>query len=182
MPEVMPPLNAGVIKMSLDIQDMSRKLMRAMNPTITDKQWTAIHSFDRAFTNGSGFNDASDPRVNYILGTDLFAPLPVYDKAQRVCGGSFIRGEAVGDKLICTSGVHGINPSEEMPSVEQIIDQNWYIYAVSMDAPTKISHFPQGNGGVVPIPFIFSGSISFPLIHFQRWQSDTLPDPLRIYE
>lgn len=181
MPEVMPPKNALSVDMTENIQRMSYDLMTSVNSFITPKLWSAVHDGDRAFTNFQGFDMPGDPRRNYILNTNMTSELPKYDKAQRVCGGSFIRGEAVGDVLICKSGVHGIDPDKTMPDTKTIMDNHWFIYAVSMDRLDSISHFPQGQGGPVLIPFIFRGVIEFPLIHFERWQADTLPDPLRIY-
>jgi hypothetical protein len=180
-PEVTPPINAGVVVMTEAVQRMSYALMLKFNKTISQKQWTAVHAHDRAFNNNSGFGDPADPRCNYITGESLKSPLPRYDKAQRVCGGSFITGVAVGDKLVCKSGMDGIDPSN-IPDIDTIINNNWYIYAVSASSDfTAISHFPQGNGGPVVIPFIFSGTIEFPLSYFERWESDTLPNPLKIY-
>jgi hypothetical protein len=182
MPEVTPPAEASVVKMTESIQRMSYELMRHFNPAITPQKWTKIHDHDRAFTNFNGFSKSSDPRANYILGKDLTSPLPKYDKAQRVCGGTFIRGTAQGDWLHCIPGIHGIDANAPMPSLQTIISNNWYVYAVSVNSDfTRISHFPQGDGGPVVIPFIFGKAISFPLAYFERWNRTELPDPLKIY-
>lgn len=182
MPEVLPPDNPGVVAMTPEIQQMSYALMTRLNPTITKTQWTRVHDYDRAFNNFNGFNNDRDPRANYILGENLGAPLPKYDKAQRVCGGSLISGRADGDWLYCAAGVDGIDASQPLPTVDEIIARSWYILAVSVNNDfTKISHFPQGNGGVVAIPFIFSGVIRFPLYCFERWTQVERPDPLKIY-
>ena len=182
LPEVMPPLNYKPLKMTRSIQLLSYDIMWNMNPTISINNWTAVHDHDRAFTNGQGFGDSSDPRVNYLTGENLFAEEPKYDKAQRVCGGSFIRGDAVGDKLICRPGIHGIDPNN-LPTMQEVIERNWFIYAVSTGAndESAISHFPQGHGLPVVIPFIFENDIEFELKYFQRWEGDELPDPLRVY-
>ena len=245
MPEVMPPINAIAVAMTRAVQWMSYTLFLAMNPILqalvkTDenyvkKLWTNVHDGDRAFTNYQGFDMPGNPRANFITGAYVEAnenpivELPKYDKCQRVCGGSFIRGttayslmqsvwdgialakefitnprESFGiigamgisgylagakeflqsdNVLRCYAGVHGIDASASvMPETSTIIGNNWYICAVSMDAPDKISHFPQGKGGIVAIPFIIPGSyIEFPIIHLERWESDQLPDPLKIY-
>jgi hypothetical protein len=227
MPEVMPPIDAISVNMTEAIQLMSYNLMVKGNSLITGALWTRVHDWDRAFTNFNGFDRDGDPRANYVLKRDLSSPLPKYDKCQRVCGGSFIRGvtaysfmqavktfasmtvelvrnieettaiiKTMGAKgflinakefltsdnvLRCVAGIHGIDADKPMPDTQTILDNNWYIYAVSMDTPTNISHFPQGQGGPVLIPFIIRGAIEFPLQHFERWERDYLPDPLKVY-
>ena len=182
MPEVRPPDNAGVVNMTEAVQRMSYELMRRVNPTITPKNWTRVHDYDRAFNNGSGFRDANDLRANYITGEDLASPLPQYDKAGRICGGTFIKGDVSGSKLVLRAGVHGINADAPMPDVDTIIKNNWFTHAVSVNSDyTVISHFPQGNGGAVLVPLIFKGTITFPLAWFEHWRADEPPDPLKLY-
>ena len=181
MPEVTPPIESVAIEMTEAIQVMSYDLM-SENPYINPKSWTRVHDHDRAFTNFNGFDKPGDPRRNYITGEDLNAELPKYDKAQRVCGGSFIRGEVRGDRLVCIPSVHGIDAKVGMPPVSAILANNWFIHAVSIGVndESAISHFPQGGGGAVLIPFIFDREIEFPLAFFERWERDYLPDPLAI--
>ena len=181
MPEVMPPLNYGKVAMTREIQQLSYDLMVRFNSQITPKKWTQVHDHDRAFTNFSGFAKEGDPRRNYITGENLSSPLPEYDKAQRVCGGSFVRGVAQNGKLYCTPGIHGIDASAPLPDVQTVIDNNWFIYAVYIGSNDNIYHFPQGFGGPVVIPFIFSNVIEFGLQYFEKWTGDTLPDPLKVY-
>lgn len=182
MPEERTPDYARALQMTEAIQRMSYRLMTYANPTITARQWTDVHQYDRCFNNGTGFKDPYDPRANFITGENLSYPLPAYDKAMRICGGTFVRGDAVADKLVFRAGVHGIDGNGPMPDPETIIRNHWYTYAVSVgNRYDRISHFPQGNGGVVLVPFIFRDTITFPLAWFERWESDALPDPLRIY-
>ena len=182
MPEVLPPIDAVSVTMTDAIQTMSWELMSRINPTISKKQWTAVHAHDRAFTNGTGFNDPDDPRRNIVTGDDLSAPLPRYDKCQRTCGGNFLRGEVRGDRLVCVPGVHGIDSRLPMPSVDEIVNRHWLLYAVTVYGSFELlGHFPQGNGGAVAIPFIMDREISFPLYCFERWEADVLPNPLTVY-
>lgn len=185
MPEVMPPEVVQAVEMTMWIQVMSYDLMRKVNTAITTALWRKIHSYDRAFNNfpQNGY-DGGIVHADFINGKDVNASLPRYDKAQRVCGGSFVTGDAVSDKLVMRSGVHGIDPDGPMPEINTIIAKHWFIYAVSIGTTNEgaISHFPQGKGGPVLIPLIFRGTITFPLKYFERWESDSLPDPLRIYK
>jgi hypothetical protein len=181
MPGVIPPINPLALEMTEAIQRMSFSLMKQFNPAITPQLWTKIHDHDRAFTNHNGFAKAGDPRANYITGENLSSPLPKYDKMQRLCGGQFVRGEVRGDNLVCIPGVHGIDASKPLPSIQTIIDNNWYLFAITLTNASKVDHFPQGKGGPVVIPFIFDREIEFPLSLFEKWEADTLPDPLKIY-
>ena len=186
MPEVLPPDNPIAIPMTAAIQRMSFELMRYFNPIITAAKWTKVHEHDIAFTNYNGFGNSGDPRANHITGENLDKGLPKYDKAQRVCGGSFIHGDAIGGSLVCRAGVHGISADGPMPELETIVKNNWYIHAVTQ-ANGRISHFPQGWDGAdyygpVVIPFIFKGTITFPIKYFEVWRGNILPDPLRVYK
>jgi hypothetical protein len=204
MPAVIPPAankSHGAIDMTKDIQYMSFALMQKNNKTITKNLWTKVHDGNRAFTNGQGFNQENDPRRNYVMEQNLSPKieLPKYDKAGRLCAGNFVRGEVRGNKLVCIAGVHGIN-AKKMPPLDTydwekepmktflqtILDNNWYLYALNLyGAGTKkehVGHFPQGGDGPVVIPFIFEGEIEFDLNWFDKWESDDLPDPLRMYK
>jgi hypothetical protein len=89
----------------------------------------------------------------------------------------------LGEKLVCIPGVHGIDATKPMPSLQIIVDNNWYLHAVTLNSPvSNVSHFPQGRGGPVVIPFIFSKEIEFELKWFVKWEEDTLPDPLKMYK
>lgn len=183
MPSVIPPLNPEAVEMTEEIQQMSFALMKHFNPDITSKRWTAVHDHDRAFTNKNGFGKKTAPRRNFITSSNPGAPLPKYDKAQRLTGGQFVRGEVRGDKLVCIPGIHGIDANQPMPSIQTIVDNNWYMHAITLfNKKTKVGHFPQGQGGPVVIPFIFAREIEFPLEYFENWESDELPDPLKMYK
>lgn len=183
MPEERTPINALALPMTEAIQRMSYALMKRANSTITPTQWTRVHDYDRCFNNGQGFRDPNDLRANYITGEDLKSPLPKYDKAMRLCGGTFVTGRANGGVLECAAGVDGINADSTLPNVDEIIRRNWYVVAVSVNNDyTNISHFPQGNGGPVLVPFIFRGTITFPLEWFEPWDDVVLPHPLKIYK
>ena len=181
MPEVIPPENPYAIDMTKEIQQMSFNLMKHFNPAITQQQWSKVHEHNIAFTNYQGFKKPGDPRANFILGEDLNKELPKYDKAGRICGGTFLRGEVREDKLVCIPGVHGIDSTKPLPPLQTIVDNNWYFYAISFHAK-RVEHFPQGQGGPVAIPFIFDREVQFPLSLFVKWESDTLPDPLTLYK
>ena len=186
MPSVIPPIPSVAIDMTEEVQHMSYDLMVHFNDQITPNLWTKVHDGDRAFTNFLGFGTrpgCGGPRKNYIKNEDMTYPLPKYDKAQRVCGGQFVRGIERGGMLVIRPGIDAIDATKLMPSIETIVANNWYGFAVVVGPEGNegaISHFPQGQGGPVAIPFIVDREISFPLAYFERWEGDTLPDPLKV--
>lgn len=183
MPEVIPPEDQIGLSMTKEIQEMSFNLMTHFNPAINKKSWTQVHHGHIAFTNYQGFGTepkSGGPRANFITGEDLDKELPKYDKMGRVCGGMFIRGIERGDKLVCQPGVHGIDATKPLPSIQTIVENNWYFYAICF-FPRNLDHFPQGKGAPVAIPFIFDREIVFPLSLLEKWEDDKLPDPLKIY-
>lgn len=191
MPEVTPPLYGVGLDMTDSIQQMSYDLMLYFNKAIQTpdwnpkKIWTNIHDHDRAFTNGQGFNNDGDPRRNYILKENLDSPFPKYDKQGRLCGGAFIRGlaevDSLGREIIrCKPGVHGIDATKPLPSIQTIVNNNWYFFAINY-FPTHVEHFAQGQGQPIAIPFIFDRDVKFERKFFEVWESDVLPNPLKIY-
>lgn len=187
MPAVVPPNNQIALEMTEAMQLMSFELMRRVNPSITAKVWRALHKWGLCLNNEprDGF-DGGIAHRDYVSRLDLDADtLPRYDKMQRTFQGTFIRGDAVGDRLVCKPGVHGIDARKlPYPTPTEIVERNWYVIAVNAGpshAPQNASHFAQGKGGLVVYPFIFDAEISFPLAYFARWESDDLPDPVRMY-
>jgi len=183
MPEVMPPQYYDKVEMTADIQRMSYELMRKINPSVTGNIWRNCHSDGRAMTNFNGYIDKTGgiPRADYINNRDLTAPLPAYDKPQRLFGGSFVRGVAQNGRLICTAGIHGIDADAPLPSIDEIIKNHWYTVAVNVNSDfTVMSDWSQGQGGHIVFPFIFRGVIEFDLQYFERWDKDELPDPLKV--
>src|SRR3990167_3881241 len=79
-------------------QKLSYDLNTTLNPLITanmeKKKWRALYRFDKAFMNGTGFEESGDPRADFINRLNLTSPLPKFDKP-RVCGGAFLRGREV---------------------------------------------------------------------------------------
>jgi hypothetical protein len=186
MPEVIPPIDQIGLPMTREIQQMSFDLMKHFNPAITKQLWTRVHDGDRAFTNHNGFGAKAmgkwglSSRANFILGEDIKNELPKYDKMGRVCGGMFIRGIVQDGFLACQPGIHGIDAKKPLPDIQTIIDNNWYFFAITR-YEKSVGHFPQGKGGSVAIPFIFDREVKFPIKLFEKWESDELPDQLKLY-
>ena len=161
MPSVVPPLSSVAVWMTEEIQRMSYNLMRHFNQAITGAIWRRCHSHDRAFNNFIGFpnSNGGDLRRDYINQRDLQASYPGYDKAQRLVGGQFVRGEVRGDKLVMIAGVHGVDRMKPMPDIQTIVNNNWYMRALnvkSQPSPFGGIDWDQGDQGPVVFPFIWA--------------------------
>lgn len=99
-----------------------------------------------------------------------------------------VSGLVAQNVIRCRPGVDGIDSRQPFPSVQKIIDRNWFVYSVSVGKrdPRRIDHFPQGNdpqGNQHPVvvPFIFDRDIRFPREWFIPWNETFEPDPTVIY-
>ena len=175
MPEIRPALpNPRPVRMTEELQYLSYDVMRR-NPEINSELWARVHGTTVAFTNENGLPGRRD----YINRRDLNEEYPKLMKAL-ICGGMFIRGDVVGNNLQCIPGVHGIDANKPLPTPQQVIDNNWYFAAVTQ-YNRQVSHFPQGRGQAVLMIYILREIVTYPLAWFTRWESDTLPDPLKVY-
>lgn len=188
MPEVVPPIDVSALEMTEAIQRLSYSLMLRVNTNIPSKTWRNLHRHDKAMNNGTqnGY-DGGTPHADYINNLDKTASLPRYDKQQRGFGGSFFTAVDMGDRVRCDPGIHGIDARVVTMAnwdvkAEEAYQNGWYVTAVNInDDGTVISHFAQGMGGAVVYPFIFNRPIYFWKSDIERWESDSLPDPLKIY-
>lgn len=186
MPAVIPPIDQIALRMTREIQWMSYLLMQHFCPTLTPQIWTGVHKWDTAMNNGkqNGY-DGGYPLRNYPKNENLDSDYwPSYDKMQRTFEGTFIRGELVGDRIICRPGIHGIDARAPLPTVETIVKNNWYVVAVNTGPdsnPGNVSHFSQGGEYPIVYPFIFDRDIAFPAAFFGEWRSNELPNPVQIY-
>lgn len=178
MPAVAPSFNVEPVLFDERLQLLSWELMRRLNPTITRQQWRSVYRFDRAFTNGNGFDAPDDVRADYVNRLDLGAPLPKLMKAL-ICSGSLYQGVEQSEYLIMHPGVHAIDVYHPA-DIDEVIARRWYFLAVSWTGSGGV-HFPQGNGGIVAIPFILRAPTSYPKMWFQRWDDIVYPDPLKMY-
>lgn len=184
MPCVRPSVNAPPIVFTGEMQIKSYKL-NLTNPLFTGEKWRVVYAETTAFTNENGFDGDTIYR-DYVNSRNLEAVFydgtPALPKLMKaiICGGMFIRGEVEGENLVCTPGIHGIDTNKPIPDVETILKNNWYFYATT-GGWNKVSHFPQGGGNPVLIPYCLKQKVSYPLKWFTRWEDNTLPDPIRFY-
>lgn len=183
MPVVRPSFDAPAIPFTEPMQLLAFK-MNAFNPLFTGGKFRSTYNYWRAFNNGNGFQNPADPRADYVNRLSLDKPLPKMMKAI-ICGGMFIRGEVVGNELVCRPGVHGIDVSKPMPTIAEVMEKNWYFVATTAnqrgDGTWVVNNFPQGGGQNVLIPYFLKEPVKYPLSWFERWDESFLPDPLSYY-
>lgn len=182
-PAIIPPYSPTVaLPMTKEIQIMSFELMKRFCPTMSGNRWKTLHGYTVAMNNGSQNGYGDIPHADYVNNIDLSASLPRYDKMQRVFQGSFITGtlEGDGDKLLlCIPGIDAIDATKPMPTVDEIVDNNWYSIAVCTGNPPF--HFRPAWGGQIVYPFILDRPIYFEAKYFTSWNETFLPNPLKIY-
>lgn len=180
MPEIRPGLpNPDPVLMTKGLQLLSWNLSHSRNSLFTKKNWRATHGNTVAFTNTQGFNKAGDPRADFVNMLNVTRPLPKLMKGL-ICGGMFIRGYKIGNFLHCIPGVHAIDANKPVPSLAEVLANEWY-YEATTQYYGKMSHFPQGHGAPVYLPYVLREETTYPIEWFVPWEEDYLPDPLKIY-
>lgn len=145
-----------------------QRLSFALNPGMTGERWRALYDYQRAFTNGTGFD--KDPRADYVNGRDLGAGLPAWDKT-RVCGGATVTGFVDGGDLV----VGILDGNQPAPALGWLLAHPWlYFHAVNVTAG-GITRFPQNEGRPVLVPLVGSGVARIPLSQVERVPS--IADP-----
>lgn len=162
MPNVRRAEDAPPVPFTPALQRLSWDLMVSKNPTISRGQWEAVFDSDRAFTNRHGV-ETGDPKLMDGI----------------ICAGMFTTAQREGDYLVMYPGIHAIDATKPLPSVQQILDNGWYFVANTGQGFAGAFHFPQGNGGPVYILYALVKPVRYPLEWWARWDSDHLPDPLR---
>lgn len=179
MPEIRPGLpSPDPVLFSKELQLLSWNLNRG-NKLYTKKNWRATYGNTVAFTNTQGFNKAGDPRADFVNMLNVKSPLPKLMKGI-ICGGMFVRGKDIGSFLKMTPGLHAIDAAWLTPTLSEVLENNWY-YEATTQYFGKMSHFPQGHGSAVYIPYVLREETTYPIEWFVPWEEDYLPDPLKIY-
>lgn len=130
--------------------------LRAMNYNMPLQHVAALLDFTKAFANGTGFGDSTDPRANWILGENLTAPLPQLDK-DRDCSRNLVTGAKLGDRLTIRT-LDGNNPpplkpGRTHPQTMDQVDIDDYLYNPK-DHPWLfvVANIVNTRGEVVPFP------------------------------
>lgn len=188
-----PRAEARAVNFTGPMQLLEYELNGHNHEYYTGIRWRNVHRDGTAFNNRQGYGNII-PRRDYVNRIDLTSKYadgsPAYPKymKQLICGGTFTNGEVVKlivegvptDYLKCVPGVHGIDVSKAMPSIETVMNNNWYFVATTC-LNDKVSNFPQGGGKHVRILRLMREETVYPLSWFDRWVSNELPDPLKLY-
>jgi hypothetical protein len=141
LPEVFP-LNGERTPFGADWQ----KLSYALNPGMTGDKWRSLYAYNRAFTNGTGFN-GTEPKADYVNDIDLDCPDPAWDKT-RVCGGATITGVIDGPDLIVKI-LDGDGPA---PSLDWLLAHPWFYFHALNTTDAGLTRFPLVGSGEARIP------------------------------
>ena len=184
-PAVHPAINASPVEFTEPMQHLSYDVMRRFGPNITPQQWTRVFADTTAVTNQQGAIEIQGfgnftPRKNYITGEDVNNPQAVLPKLMKALlfSGTLIRADLSGGILRLVPGVHAVDATRAMPSVETVIANNWYTYAVSADNQAA-THFIAGTP--TAIVYFLKEPVTFPFAWFERWDREVLPNPTQFY-
>lgn len=185
MPAVRPAYDAEIpVQMTEAVQLMSYALNGGR---ITKAKWRALYGSTVAFTN----NQSWPEKVcrDYVNRLDLNAvneygnpSLPKLLKGI-ICGGMFVRGEKITDDkgtwLLVTPGIGAIDARKPIPDLDTILKNNWYFQGTT--SGDKVYNLLPSDGQAKLIPYLLMEPTRYPFEWFERWKSNELPDPMRIY-
>lgn len=114
------------------IYDLNRRLNPHISTVDAKRAFRSLLQWNRAYTNGSGFNDESDPRADYINGIDLDCELPELHQLL-VCGGaSMVATHRSGDRIYLET-IDG-SRNGATPSVDYVL-KNPHLYHFCVSIP-----------------------------------------------
>jgi len=181
MPEIRNASNDFIVtEMTRGVQLLAWGVMTEMNSLLNKNKYQDLHSYNRAMNNGpqNGYLGGQD-HADWINATNLTASNPRYDKT-RGYGGQMIQGYDEGKYIRVVPGIHCIDP-KNLPTVQEVIDNNWYSLAVNVNPNNTVSDFAQGQGGVIAYLWISKSDALFPRTWFQWWDSTERPDYKGMY-
>jgi hypothetical protein len=162
----------------------------AMNqPWLTADKWTAVYTDDRFVTNDQGYGIETDPRANFVKGTNLTEELPRVECL--TCGGNLLH--VIGETRVKTSSVIEdcyIVETIDYTSPPPATLPRWLTtVAVTMDSNGIPRRFPQGrqaDGYMADVlhPLLADPkryTVVIPKWRVELWNSETC-DPYRLYK
>lgn len=170
------------VKLTMDWQFY----IRAINYNMTVEHVSALLGYQRAFTNGTGFGDKDDPRVNYLTDNNFGCPYPQFDK-DRCCSRTVMTGTKTqdGKSLIIKTFNGNASPpmkeGKEHPQTLAKINIEDYLYnprehpwmflvANIVNTDGTVVQFPNGglyewtgNDPMVYLPLVSDELITYPM-------------------
>lgn len=126
-------------------------LEKQLNPVMTNSKWHNLHLGGNdgddatAFNNRQGFEMRGDPRVDFVNGKDLGAPLPKQEAL--VCGGAILAQKYIQDNYLYCEYIDANAPA---PTLQYVLDRPWlYFDAVTVRNSVNgivIGRFPHADG------------------------------------
>ena len=169
-----------LVQNAMEITKQWQFYIRAINYKMSIQHVSALFGYQKAFTNGHGFGDPTDPRANFLLGEDLNSRLPKFPKVF-TCGGSVLSGLESGG-LFVPRMMNGnksplLKAGRTYPNTVDEINPNDYFYMpathpwlffAANNVKGSGSVFPFDNGAFYPWlenrPFTFMPHVSrFPI-------------------
>jgi hypothetical protein len=157
-PTTARPAIVTLLAQPVDVTQDWQYYLRALNPGMSVQHVAAIMGWFRAFCNGTGVGDASDPRRNYLTGEDMDANEdPQFDKV-RSCIRSVVTGietetEVILDMLDGSSSPP-MKPGKQLPQTLAEIrladylyspqSHPWYFFAAVNVEAGRVTPFPNG--------------------------------------
>lgn len=187
MPAVCPALrrvSAGwqkyiaPVKMTRRIQLMQWELLQRFNPAADTGRYTQLYHTKIALTNGNGFGDPKDPRINHITGENVGAPDPKLMDGI-IMAGQLYSGVVEGDALVKYPGYHAMDANNPVDA-DTIASNGWMFRAVSWHEAGRGEDFFPLFGGAFMVPHIISEPATYPLEYFEWWDREYPPDPLKV--
>lgn len=140
-----------------------------LNPGMTLGNISGLLGNHKAFTNGTGFATEPDdpPRANFILGQNIAAPLPEFDK-DRSCSFACHTGVIEGEFLKLTT-LNGNNPPPSITDINPASHPWFFFHATLVYKDGAVQAFPGAAPGwgiarnCVWIPLVTTHPVYVPL-------------------
>lgn len=192
MPAVIPSQYNGQksayappIRFTQALQSLSWEFTKFTNKLMTSVDWAYSFRGDVMLTNGNGWDSKVEPddqRHDYVNNRYTSYEDPSLMDGL-YCAGNFMpHMDEYDGHLWAVPGKSGVDVTKPLPTVKQIWDNNWYM---RLTVNQRLSNsnpfdFPNGYGGGVFVPYFLKRAVPFTKTHFEKWDSDRLPDPLKI--
>ena len=182
LPEVQPFLPSHYTDFGRQWQLLEKQL----NATMLNSKWHNLHlggndgNNATAFNNRQGFEMIGDPRVDFVNGKNIGAPVPKQEAL--ACGGTILAQKYVQDNYLYCEYLDGNQP---VPPLQYVLDRPWlYFDAVTIRNSTNgivIGRFPQGfEGARVYILLLARQPIKIHLSKVTKLQyGSAIPSPYR---
>jgi hypothetical protein len=168
-----------------EMQFLSWDLTQKTNALMTSMDWTHPFKGDVMLCNNNGWDskNTSDQRRDYVNNRYASWPDPKLMDGL-VNAGCLIHMEENDGHLWGIPGISGIDVNKPLPTVDEVIRRGWYfrvtVNQVAQDRGQPYD-FPNGHGQGVYVPYFLIKETPYDLNHFERWEADSPPDPLRVY-